>query len=335
MSLFLDQKYLSLISNRLPLFKRKGNAYNCRCVICGDSAKKVSKARGYFYPSKDKLMYKCFNCEASMYFSNFLKNIDQLLYNQYSFESYSESKSFSNTKPQIKFEQPVFKKPEERLLDKILDRLDLLPESHEAVQFCLNRKIPPAKLTEIYFISNIKDIVQLNDSYKESIKTEEPRIVFPFYDEDGLLTAVTCRAIRGEALRYITVKVTQDKPLIFGLDAVDKNKDIYVVEGPIDSLFVENAIAISGTSLDKVSLTSLDKDKLIIVFDNQPRNKEVCKIINKTIEKNYKVVIWPQSIDEKDINEMIINNKDVSKILKQNVFQGLTAKAKFIAWKRV
>lgn len=336
MSLFLDQKYLSLISNRLPLFrKKKDGVYNCRCIVCGDSSKKKNKARGYFFNNKNKLMYKCFNCDASMYFSTFLKTIDAALFNEYSLESYVEGKPLSNTQPEIVFEQPQFKPKEERLLDKLLDRLDSLPEDHEAVQFCLKRKIPKNRFDKIYFIKNIKDIVQLNDTYKESIRTEEPRIVFPFYDEEGLLTAVTCRAIRGEALRYITVKVANDKPLIFGLDSVDKNKDIYVVEGPIDSLFIQNSVAISGTSLDKVNFTSLDKDRLIVVFDNQPRNKEVCNIISKTIDKDYKVVIWPQTIEEKDINDMVLAGKNVSQIISKNAFRGLEAKAKFIGWKRV
>jgi len=280
-------------------------------------------------------MYKCFNCDASMYFSTFLKNLDQLLYNQYSFENYAENKPLSNTKPEMVFEQPQFKKSEERLLDKILDRLDQLPTDHEAVQFCLNRKIPQDKLNQIYFIDNIKNIVQLNDKYKASITTEEPRIVFPFYDEDGCLTAVTCRALRGEALRYITVKVAEDKPLIYGLDAVDKNNDVYAVEGPIDSLFLDNCIAIAGTSLGKTNLTSLSKEKLIVIFDNQPRNKEVCKIIHKTIKDGYKVVIWPQSIAEKDINEMVVAGRDVKTVIKKNVFSGLEAEVKYAAWKRV
>jgi DNA primase len=335
MSLFLDQKYLSLISNRLPLFKKKGGSYNCRCIICGDSSKKSSKARGYFYPNKDKLMYKCFNCDASMYFSTFLKNLDQLLFNQYSFENYAENKPLSNTKPEMVFEQPQFKKSEERLLDKLLDRLDQLPADHEAVQFCLNRKIPQDRLNRIYFIDNIKNIVQLNDKYKASITTEEPRIVFPFYDEHGCLTAVTCRALRGEALRYITVKVAEDKPLIYGLDAVDKDNDIYAVEGPIDSLFLDNCIAIAGTSLGKTNLTSLSKDKLVVIFDNQPRNKEVCKIIHKTIKDGYRVVIWPQSIAEKDINEMVVAGRSIKQIISKNVFSGLEAEVKYTAWKRV
>jgi DNA primase len=335
MSLFLDQKYLTLISNRLPLFKRKGSSYNCRCILCGDSVKKLNKARGYFYPNKDKLMYKCFNCDASMYFSTFLKNLDQNLFNQYNFESYAESKPYSNTKPEIVFEQPQFKKSEERLLDKLLERVDNLPDTHEAVQFCVKRKIPKEKFNKIYFIDNIKNIVQLNDKYKASILTEEPRIVFPFYDENGLLTAVTCRAIRGEALRYITVKVAEDKPLIYGLDAVDKNNDVFVVEGPIDSLFLQNSIAIAGTSLGKISLSTLVKENLVVVFDNQPRNREVCKIIHKTIKNGYKVVVWPQIINEKDINDMILAGRDVSSIVKKNIYSGLEAEVKFAAWKRI
>lgn len=336
MSLFLDQKYLTLISNRLPLFKKKKDGvYNCRCVICGDSQKKRNKARGYFFNNKNKLMYKCFNCEASMYFSTFLKTVDAVLFNEYSLESYIEGKPLSNTQPEMVFEEPQFKPKEEKLLDKLLDRLDNLPEDHEAVQFCLKRKIPKNKFNKIYFIENIKDIVQFNDSYKESIRTEEPRIVFPFYDEEETLTALTCRAIRGETLRYITVKIVDDKPLIFGLEAVDRKKDIYVVEGPIDSLFLDNSVAISGTSLDKINLTSFDKDKLVVVFDNQPRNKEVCNIISRTIEKNYRVVIWPQTLFQKDINDMILENKNVKRIVAENVFSGLQARAKFMMWKRV
>jgi hypothetical protein len=270
-----------------------------------------------------------------MYFSTFLKNLDQLLFNQYSFENYAENKPLSNTKPEMVFEQPFFKKPEEKLLDSLLERLDTLSADHEAVQFCLNRKIPQQRFNQIYFINKIKNIVQLNDKYKASITTEEPRVVFPFYDENGLLTAVTCRAIRGEALRYITVKISEDRPLIYGLDAVNRNNDVYVVEGPIDSLFLDNSVAIAGTSLGKTSLVSLPKDKLIVVFDNQPRNKEVCKIVYKTIQNGYRVVIWPQSIAEKDINEMVVAGRDVKNIIKKNIFSGLEAEVKYLAWKRV
>lgn len=330
MSLYLDQKYLSLISNRLPLFKKKDDSlYNCRCVICGDSSKHKRKARGYFFSYKNELRYKCHNCDASLTFGNFLKTIDSNLHSQYALEKYSEGNvKFSSSAVKLEFEQPVFKPKEERLLDKILHRLDNLPEDNEGVQFCKNRKIPNTKFNNIYFINNIKDIVQLSDKYKDSIKGEEPRVIFPFYNEEGELTGVTCRALRGEALRYITVKIKDNDQLIYGIDKVDKSKTVYLVEGPIDSLFLDNCIAASGTSFGKVSFD------VVNIFDNQPRNKEVCKLINKCIEEGKKVVIFPQNVEEKDLNDMVLAGRNIKKIVQENTYQGLIAKTKFMAWKR-
>jgi len=326
-----------LISNRLPLFKKKKDAvYNCRCILCGDSVKNRHKARGYFFQYKTDLRYKCYNCDVSISFANFLRDLDAMTYSQYSLERYSEGHGkAANAVPEFKFEEPVFKTSDERLLDKLLDRLDTQGVDNEAVLFCEQRKIPKEKFKQLYYISNIKDIVQLNDSYKESIKGEEPRLVLPFYDEDGQLSGVTCRALRGEALRYITVKVKDNTPLIFGINDIDKKKAIHVVEGPIDSLFVDNCIAVGGSSFSKLAQLDLPKDNLVIIFDNQPRNKEVCAIIEKNIDQGYKIVIWPQTLQEKDINDMVLAGKNVSRIIKENTFSGLTAKAKFYSWKRV
>lgn len=337
MSLFLDQKYLMLISNRLPLFKKKKDAvYNCRCILCGDSVKNRHKARGYFFQYKTDLRYKCYNCDVSISFGNFLRDLDAMTYSQYSLERYSEGHSkAANAVPEFKFEEPVFKSSDERLIDKLLDRLDTQAVDNEAVLFCEQRKIPKEKFKQLYYINNIKDIVQLNEKYKESIKGEEPRLVLPFYDELGQLSGVTCRALRGEALRYITVKVKDETPLIFGINDIDKKKPIHVVEGPIDSLFVDNCIAVGGTSFGKLAQLNLPKDNLVIIFDNQPRNKEVCAIIEKNIDQGYKVVIWPQTLQEKDINDMVLAGKNVTRIIKENTFSGLTAKAKFYSWKRV
>ena len=336
MSLFLDQKYLMLISNRLPLFAKKQDfTYNCRCIICGDSAKKTKKARGYFFKNKNDLMYKCHNCDASMYFGTFLKNLDGNLFKQYTFEKYSEGQSLTNnTKLEFKFEQPQFKSTDEKLLDNILTRLDKLEDSNEAVEFCIKRKIPRLKFKELYYIQNIKDIVKLNDKYKASIITEEPRLVIPFYDESGQLAGVTCRALRGEALRYITVKIKEDVPLIFGLQNVNKTQKVFVTEGALDSLFINNCIAVGGTGLNKSTKLDIDLNNLVMIFDNQPRNKEVCAIIEKNINEGYLVVIWPQSVNEKDINEMVVAGRDVETLITNNIYQGLTAKAKFVAWKR-
>ncbi len=337
MSLFLDQKYISLISNRLPLFKKKDDyLYNCRCIICGDSSKNKRKARGYFFKFKSELRYKCHNCDASLSFGNFLKNLDPALHSQYTFEKYTEGNTvrLTPTVPELIFEEPVFKSFNEKLLDSILIRLDTLPEDNEAVRFCIDRNIPKNKYDKIYFIDSIKNIVQLNDVYKEFIRTEEPRLVLPFFDDNGQLSGVTCRALRGETLRYITIKIKDNTPLLFGIKDINKKEPVYVVEGPIDSLFLDNSIAVTGTSFSKINSLGISFDKLVIVVDNQPRNREVCKVIEKNIDQGYNVVIWPQMIGEKDINEMVTAGRDIKSIIKKNTFQGLTAKAKFMAWRR-
>lgn len=337
MSLFLDQKYLSLVSNRLPMFKRKGDRlYNCRCIICGDSIKNKSKARGYFFEYKTELRYKCHNCDASMAFGTFLKSLDSNLHSQYLLERYSEGTDIkANTAIEFKFEEPKFKSQGERLIDKLLDRIDTLPADNEAVQFCIARQIPKEKFKYLYYIENVCDIVQLNDRYKESVKGKEPRLVIPFYDESGQLTGVTCRGLRGEALRYITVKIKEQVPLIFGLNEVDKAKTVYVVEGPLDSLFVDNCIAVAGTAFNKVKFSDIPSSQLVYIYDNQPRNAELCKIMERTIDQGSKVVIWPQTITEKDINDMVLANKNVMGIIKKNIHTGLAAKAYFYSWKRV
>ena len=105
------------------------------------------------------------------------------MYSQYALEKYSEGHNKSaNVVPEFKFDAPVFKNDDERLIDKLLDRVDTLPADHEVVLFCNSRKIPKEKQKQLYFIDNIKNIVQLNEKYKESIQGEEPRLVLPFYD---------------------------------------------------------------------------------------------------------------------------------------------------------
>jgi DNA primase len=336
--LYIDLKYLKLIQNRLPFFKQKSNTtYSCRCIICGDSKKKANKTRGNFYVKNNSLFYKCFNCNASMQFGTFLKTTDKILYDQYVLERYAKGLTFNkphqNAEVRFKMDEPVFKK--QSILDKLLDRLDTLPDENEAVQFCLKRKIPREVFNRHYFITDIRKIEELSEKYKGKIKSSEPRLVIPFVDNNGNLLGVTCRALRNEQLRYITIRIKEEDNFIFGLDNLDKTKLVYVVEGPIDSFFIKNAIAVNGTSFNKLNSIGISKDKFVVVFDNQPRNREVIKLLDKVIQNEYKVVIWPQNMIEKDINEMFLAGKNIDKLLIDNTFNGLEAKLKFLGWKRV
>ncbi len=345
MSLYIDIKYLNTIAYRLENFKKKSqDLWNCRCPLCGDSSRNKKKSRGYFYRGKNDLYYKCHNCGASQHFGTFLKNFDSAQYGQYVIERYAEGKTpqataHKNVESVLKFEEPKFKKkPEPKLIDSIMDRLDTLPEDNEAVQYAVNRKIPRDAFSRLYFIPNVKDIIQLNDKYKESIVTSEPRLAIPFFDGAGKLLVVSLRGLRGESLRYINIKVDEDAPSIFGLDQVDPKKEVLVVEGPLDSLFLDNSIACAGTAFGKIDQLPIDKEKITIIFDNQPKNRDVGKLMNKYIDMGYKMVIWPDSVPGKDINEMIENgltSDEIQRIINDNTFKGLAAKAKYAMWRKI
>ena len=77
---------------------------------------------------------------------------------------------------------------------------------------------------------------------------------------------------------------------------------------------------------------------MVLIYDNEPRNKDICKQIDKCIEEHYSVVIWPEYIEEKDINDMILNGfspDEIQDIISNNTFVNLRAKMEFINWKKV
>ena len=327
-----------MISHRFDRFKRKDDyLFNFRCPICGDSSKKKNKARGYIYRKKNDMFYKCHNCEAGKTFGGLLKITDPLLHKQYIMERYSEGVAGprANKSPKFEFKTPEFGAPD-RLIDKLMDRVDTLDATHMAAEYCKERDIPKEQWHRLYHIENIKDICQLNPKYKDRIKSDESRLAIPFFNEEGILTAVTLRSYGASPLRYILVKINEDSPTVFGLDCISKSKPVKIVEGPLDSLFLDNCIACAGTSFNKIETLNLPEDSIIVV-DNQPKNKEVCKIIDKYIKAGKRVVIWPDNVLEKDINEMVLAGVlpvNVEDIISNNVFQNLEAELKFINWRK-
>ena len=336
--LHLDLKYIMMISHRFDRFKRKDDyLFNFRCPICGDSSKKKNKARGYIYRKKNDMFYKCHNCDAGKTFGGLLKITDPLLHKQYILERYSEGVAAprANKEPEFEFKTPEFGAPD-RLIDKLMDRVDTLDASHMAVEYCTQRQIPKEQWHRLYHIENIKDICQLNPKYKDRIKSDESRLAIPFFNEEGILTAVTLRSYGNSPLRYILVKINEDSPTVFGLDCISKSKPVKIVEGPLDSLFLDNCIACAGTSFNKIETLNLPEDSIIIV-DNQPKNKEVCNIVDRYIKSGKRVVIWPDNILEKDINEMVlagVQTVNMEDIISNNVFQNLEAELKFISWRK-
>ncbi len=319
-----DSKYIGLVSSRLQKFKRvKADLYNFRCPICGDSQKHKNKARGYFYQVKMNTNFKCHNCGASLSFNNFLKQIDSTLHKQYSMEKFKEGytgKNFVVEEPKFEFKNPVFKK-----------KLDL-PKASEvpvAKQYLEKRKIDPAKF---YFVHKFKEWVNTKKQTFDTIIKDESRIIIPMYDTERNLIGFQGRSLGPNSVKYITVMLIDDFPKIYGLDKIDHSKPIYITEGPFDSTFVENSVAMCGSDVD---IRTFGWSDYIWIYDNEPRNREIVQRISKTIGRGEKIVIWPEGMLEKDINDMVLSGHNVQSIVESNVYSGLEANLKFNTWKRV
>ena len=320
----IDSKYIGLVSSRLQKFKRvKADLYNFRCPICGDSQKHKNKARGYFYQVKTNTNFKCHNCGASLSLNNFLKQIDSVLHKQYTMEKFKEGftgKNFVVEEPKLEFKKPVFKKS----LD--LPKASEVPAAKEYLE---KRKIDP---TQFYFTNKFKAWVNTQKQTFDTIGRDESRIIIPLYDTERNLIGFQGRSLVPNSVKYITVMLKEEAPKVYGMDRIDTEKSVYVVEGPFDSTFIDNSIALCGSDGDLEYLKAYD---LIYAYDNEPRNKEIVNRIERCIGDNKRVVIWPRGIEQKDINDMVLSGHNVMNIVSSNVYSGLEANVKFNNWKKV
>ena len=128
----------------------------------------------------------------------------------------------------------------------------------------------------------------------------------------------------------------QDK-LVYGMDKVDTNKLVKIVEGEFDSMFLFNCVASGDSSLMQTA-EMIQSENKVLIFDNEPRNKEIVSLQADAIKLGHNVVIWPNEIEEKDINDMVksgISPDEIEKIISSNTFTGLRAQMKFISWKKI
>ena len=317
----IDSKYIGLVSSRLGNFKRvKSDLYNFRCPICGDSKKNKTKTRGYLYTIKADVNFRCHNCGASMTFSNFLKEIDPVVHKQYVFERFKQGSTGRGTvveEPVFKFEAPTFKSSIDLPLASTVDVSRIYLEK---------RKLDP---TKFYYAERFVEYV---NSHKQSMDVKEhPRIIIPLYYEKNLV-GVQGRALNSNSVKYITTIFYDEAPKIYGLDNVRRDAPVFVTEGPFDSTFLLNSIAMCGADSD---VRKWGVSTPVWVYDNEPRSKEITERISSAITRGDSVVIWPTGIEEKDINDMILAGHDVQSIVESNTYSGLEANLQFTTWKRI
>ncbi len=320
----VDSKFIGLISPRLQKFKKiKSDLYNFRCPICGDSQKNKSKTRGYLYGVKADVNFRCHNCGASMTLSSFIKELDPVVHKQYVFERFKGNHTGRGTvveEPKFKFEAPKF-----------APKVDLPKATeHPAAKGYLEKRSLDA--SKFYYTPTFKKWVNtlVHNKFSDT-KYDEPRIVIPLIYENQLI-GFQGRSLGPNSVKYITIMLDEAAPKVYGLDTINRKFPVYVVEGPFDSNFVSNSVALCGSDGDMECLESCD---LIYVYDNEPRNKEIVRRIENCIKNDKRVVIWPTNIREKDINDMVLGGHDVMDVLQSNTYSGLKAQLQFNTWKRI
>ncbi len=319
----IDSKFIGLVSSRLEKFKRvKSNLYNFRCPICGDSKKNKSKTRGYLYAVKANTNFKCHNCGASMSLNNFLKEVDPAIHKQYVLEKFKSGhtgRNFVIDEPDFKFDAPKFKK-------KI--NLPKASENPNSAGYLTARRLDPA---QFYYAETFKKFVNTLKPTFDDTRYDEERIIIPLYYEKKLI-GFQGRSVGPNPVKYITVMLDDDAPKIYGLDNIRKDAPVYVTEGPFDSTFVRNSIAMCGAdaNVDRWGISNP-----VWIYDNEPRNREIVNRISKTIDSGDSIVIWPNGIDDKDINDMVMSGLDVQSMIELNTYSGLEAKLKFNTWKKI
>ena len=343
MSLSVESKYIGLISHRLRNFKRKQDyLWNFSCPLCGDSKKNLLKARGYVYKKGNNLFYSCKNCGIGTSLGKLLENVDGSLYKEYVLERYKSGESgFSN------FKEPTFNVPSPRFdkLDKpkIFEHAEFcsnLSSEHFCLAYLKNRQIPKEFYSQLLFTSHYKKFIDALVPNHGKKLIDDARVIIPFYDVYNNLIAVSGRALEtsDKTLRYITIRTTDsEEKLVFGMDRVSVHEPVRVVEGPLDSLFIKNCVASADANLAIVA-ENISAGKKVLIFDNEPRNKEIVKLMQESIKSNHHIVIWPNTIQAKDVNEMIMSGisvGEIESIISSNTFNGLQAQTKFVFWKKV
>ena len=345
--LWVDKKYLRLISSRFRNSKWKNeDLLNHACPYCGDSEKNAHKARGYHFVYKETFFYKCHNCGESKSFAKFLKDQDTTLWKQYAVEKFYKKSPTITPVPEPEkvklsgknlFQIEIRPYRESDILKSVGCVNVLDPKAQRARDYLNIRLVPKHRWDELYYIENCQSLSHLDYKYKDRVFGNDPRLILPFYTRQGKLIGVSGRALNNNKLRYLTLKFDENESLIYGLRTVDYNKRVYVTEGPIDSLFLPNAIAVAGSEFSKLK-TIVPTEQAVVVFDNEPRNPEIVKKLSKIIEDGFTVCIWPRVMLDKDINDMVLSGWSpniVVDTIDKNKFSGLKAKMALSDWSKI
>ena len=333
MSEWLQRKYILLLSNILEGFKETSKGtFNCRCPICGDSSKNKFKKRGYWLHKNGEYKYYCHNCNATRSVENFLKEFAPNLAQEYKLEVMKEGvngiteSDMTTFESKPKFTTSLGKKPFKEL-QAISQLKDL---RHPAKLYISGRKIPSNLHYKIFYTDNGYSWARkwLPEKFTKDFDGKDPRIVMPLCDKNGKCFGAVARSILPTAQRYLKMSWADESGFVYGLDTIDTDKTVYVLEGQFDSMFLPNSVALGSMHFDLIK-KHLPNEDVVIVLDNEPRSKSNIDQLIRAESRGYKVCVWPHHIEQKDINDMVVEGMDpidIKAIIDGNTYSGLKAK---------
>lgn len=337
MSFYIDVKYLKMISCKLEGFTQKNNdLFTFRCPYCGDSQKKKSKKRGFMFRKNNDMFFHCHNCGKGNTFYKFLNFLDPILAKEYSFERYSngETGHHNYTKPKFEFTKPVFNTKEKLGIPSV----NSLSSDDIARKYVEDRKIPESYFSDLYYAEDFKAFLdEFFPEHGKDLFSNDKRLVIPFRNKFNKIIALQGRTLTNSSIRYITIKIDENSDKIYGLDRTNLNEHVYVCEGPIDSMFIDNCIATADANLTSAKGVIENKNNMTLIFDNEPRNLALIKQIEKAIDQNLKVCLFPETFEFKDINDAILSgmtSEEIIDIINKNTFSDLRAKLEIITWRK-
>ena len=344
-NLFLKvQKAIEVCSSleRYRLVRFSPLKINARCPACGDSEKSRIKARFWVNEKDGDLLVGCFNCNYHSNFVNFCKEYFPDTYKELIFQKFkSEPQKDFDINELGKSKLKITEKSNlELLLNKYSVRIDKLPENHPILMYINSRKIPKEHFCYFYFTKQWQHLVHAHQNESYINPQDENRLIMVIKDFDNRITAIQGRSLAKEPRnKYITIKEHDDANKIFGLDKVDLSKTVFLTEGIVDSLFLDNACAITGGSMNFDEIP-IPKDKRVFVWDNEPQASHTVDRIAQAIKAGEKIVLFDEvNWKSKDINDLIIkeqiSKEEVNNYRNNNIVQNLFAELRFKNWKKV
>lgn len=327
MSTINDLKYIGFLSTRLRNFKQLKPRLFKFSHSCEDQT--TNKARTYLYEKNNSVNVFCHHCGYSTTFHSFLKETDNSLFEEYQLEKLKESSSYTP--------QPIKQKPPEPVIVSDEPKIiffDQVKQDNPALQYLIKRKIPKQYWNRLGYVADFNKFASVyNDNFKPG-KVKTPRLVLPFYDRDESVFCYSARAFGREQPKYIKLTVDPNKEKIYGLWRINESQPIVVCEGQFDSLFIDNAVAVSGADYSGDWIQSR-KNNIIILPDNDyKRNPQVYKLLEKSVNAGFKIAFLPETIPWKDINDCIVKGNmsqvELNQLIHTNTKTGLAAKLELV-----